>query len=324
MTPGQTQVSSQVRSRRKGGGGGSSAHLSPGSGWGMGERGEGGVDSPTPLRPQAPTRAPNEPSPSRICPASAARCAGLEKALRCSTVLSTKPAGWNPESRQSALGRKRRDQRPWEGGAQTPPGRKEPRPPVGEPRPPGREEPRPPGREKLRPPVGEPRPRGERSPDPRPPGGGAQTPREGRSPDPREGGAQTPGREERGAQTPDPRGERSPDPREGKLRPPVGELRPPVGEPRPPGREGKGAVRAALEGPAPDAAQRSPGRSGRGASWVRLSGGEDREATSPHPFPGGRAAPGAGPRSGARRARSARRLPNALGANAAERASRLL
>lgn len=119
MTPGQTRVSSQVRSRRKGGG--APRTPEPRIWLGYGGEGGGGCGQSNPTTSTARARAPIAPSPSRIRPASAARCAGLEKALRCSTVLSTKPGGWNPESGQSALGRKQRDQRPWEGGTQTPP-----------------------------------------------------------------------------------------------------------------------------------------------------------------------------------------------------------
>lgn len=108
---------------QEGGGGGGAAPRTPEPRiWlGYGGEGGGGCGQPNPATSTAPARAPIAPSPSRIRPASSARCAGLEKALRCSTVLSTKPGGWNPESGQSALGRKRRDQRPWEGGADHPP-----------------------------------------------------------------------------------------------------------------------------------------------------------------------------------------------------------
>ena len=277
------------------GGGDSSVHLIWLGYGGRGERGRGlwtfqarYVHSP---RPRS-----HAPSPSRICPASAARCAGMEKALRCSTVLCTKPGGGGTPRVETVL---------WGGSGETgDSGREEPRPRGGRnPDPPWSEEPRPPGRGSPDPPGegGTQTPRGGRSPDP-PPGEGAQTPpRRGRNPGPGEGGAQTPEGEPR------PPGRGSPDP--------------PGGGAQTPGQGGEGSPEGRTRR---RAEQRSPGRSGRGASWVRLSGGEDTEATSPHPFPGGRAAPGAGPRSGAQRARSARRLPKALGADAAETASRLL
>ena len=175
MTPAQTRVSSQVRSRRNRGCGGGGAPLHT---WAEDlDGGWGGVDCPTPLHPQPQPALPARPPR----PSSAARCAGKEKALRCSTVLGTKPGGGrrrNPEGGESALERKRGDQTPWEGGAQTP----------GE--------------------GGAQTPLGGRSPDHR----------GGRSPDlPGEGGAQTPG--EGGTQTSrgrveprSPRGGRSPDP----------------------------------------------------------------------------------------------------------------
>ena len=94
----------------------------------------------------APARVPIAPSPSRICPASAARCAGKEKALRCSTVLGTKPGGGGTPRMERVL----------RGGSGETgdSGREEPRPRGGRnPDPPWREEPRPPGREEPRPPV---------------------------------------------------------------------------------------------------------------------------------------------------------------------------
>ena len=227
------------------------------------------MDLPSPLCPQSPPALPCAlPVPHLPCIRRQV-CGHGKGAQMQHGPLHKAWWGRNPESGDSALGRKRGDRRLWEGGAQTP-GREEPRPPVER----GAQTP------------------GEREPRP---------PRRGRSPGPGEGGAQTPEGEPR------PPGRGSPDP--------------PGGGAQTPGQGGEGSPEGRTRR---RAEQRSPGRSGRGASWVRLSGGEDTEATSPHPFPGGRAAPGAGPRSGAQRARSARRLPKALGADAAETASRLL
>ena len=116
--------------------------------------------------------------------------------------------------------------------------------------------------------AGRPETLGGRSPDPGE--GGTQTPRGARSPDPRGEGAQTPPEREEprppvegGAQTPPPEREPRPPPGEGgtqapgreEPRPPRGSpdprgggaQTPRAGEPRPPGREGKGALRAALD-----------------------------------------------------------------------------
>lgn len=171
------------------GGGDSSVHLIWLGYGGRGERGRGlwtfqarYVHSP---RPRS-----HAPSPSRICPASAARCAGMEKALRCSTVLCTKPGGggtprvetvlWGGSGETGDSGRE--EPRPRGGRNPDPPWSEEPRPPGrGSPDPPGEGGAQAPGREEPRPPRG--------SPDPR--GGGAQTPRAG---EPR-----PPGREAKGA-----------------------------------------------------------------------------------------------------------------------------
>lgn len=174
------------------------------------------MDLPSPLCPQSPPALPCAlPVPHLPCIRRQV-CGHGKGAQMQHGPLHKAWWGRNPESGDSALGRKRGDRRLWEGGAQTP-GREEPRPPVErgaqtpgerEPRPPRRgRNPDPPWREEPRPP---PR-RG--SPDP-PPEREEPRPRGGRSPDPR-GGAQTPGEGE-----PRPPGRGSPDPRAGRGREP--------------------------------------------------------------------------------------------------------